>query len=254
MNKEKIDMFCPFCMKKHSVEKICKHETTIFKETNVRYMSNLFYCKETEESWEDEEMLRSNDITMKDAYRSVKGLLTSKEIIELRNQFGVSQIDLCKILGWGEKTIARYESHQVQTRAHDIVLRKIKEDPEWFLGLVKSTKEFLTEKNYRKAMKMGKRMYAKQFSVYEKKFMKCIYYLAGNGEIFHAGNKNITFLDYVKKIRRDILKAYYTRLEKGTYSYIWGAPSNNWKVQHEKELRIAIPMDNEFFDKTAPRW
>ena len=62
MNTEKIDIFCPFCMKEHSVEKICEQETTIFKETNVKYTSNFFYCKETEESWEDEEMLRSNDI------------------------------------------------------------------------------------------------------------------------------------------------------------------------------------------------
>lgn len=240
-------------MKEHSVEKICEQETTIFKETNVKYTSNFFYCKETEESWEDEEMLRSNDIAMKDAYRSMKGLLTSKEIIELRNQYDVSQTELCRILGWGEKTIARYESHQVQTKAHDIVLRKIKEDPDWFLELLRRAKDLLAEKNYQKAMVSGKRMYTKQFPIYEKKFMKYIYYLNKNGENLLAENKNITFLDYSKKIRQKILDECYSKLENDTDSYALkpSLTSNNWKVPSENKTLFDIPMKNEASSKTV---
>jgi len=35
---------------------------------------------------------------------------------------GISQSDLCLLLGWGGKTITRYESHQVQDIAHDTIL------------------------------------------------------------------------------------------------------------------------------------
>ena len=254
MNTKRINMFCPFCMKKHDVEIICEQETTIFKETTVKYTSKFFYCKETEESWEDEEMLNSNDIAMKDAYRSMKGLLTSKEIIELRNQYGVSQTDLCKILGWGEKTIARYESHQVQTKAHDIILRKIKVDSDWFIGLLENAKDLLAEKKYQKAMEMGKRMYAKQFFIYEKKFMKYIYYLTESGENLLAENKNITLLDYSKKFRQDILNEYYAQLENFTYSHVSKPifPSNNWKLPREKFL-ISIPIGNDFSSENVLR-
>ena len=40
------------------------------------------------------------------------------------------------LLGWGGKTITRYESHQVQDKAHDTILKKIDQDPEWFLSLL----------------------------------------------------------------------------------------------------------------------
>lgn len=43
---------------------------------------------------------------------------------------------LSNLLGWGEKTITRYERHQVQNMAHDAVLRKISSDPAWLLELL----------------------------------------------------------------------------------------------------------------------
>lgn len=43
---------------------------------------------------------------------------------------------------WGGagKTITRYESHQVQDKAHDTILKKIDQDPEWFLSLLNDAK------------------------------------------------------------------------------------------------------------------
>ena len=45
---------------------------------------------------------------------------------------------MSKILGWGSSTIARYEKHQVQDRVHDEMLRKVGEDPKWFIELLES--------------------------------------------------------------------------------------------------------------------
>lgn len=53
------------------------------------------------------------------------GLLTSQQIRAVRTQYDISQRDLCILLGWGEKTITRYEGHQVQDRAHDAILKKL---------------------------------------------------------------------------------------------------------------------------------
>ncbi len=68
------------------------------------------------------------------------GLLTSNEIISLREKYGVSQKDLSEILDWGKATITSYENHQVQDRAHDDILRKIDPDPEWFIEMLKRAK------------------------------------------------------------------------------------------------------------------
>ena len=90
--------------------------------------------------------MQDNDIKLKDAYRKKEDLLTSAQIGEIRAKYGISQSDLCLLLGWGGKTITRYESHQVQDRAHDTILKKIDQDPEWFLSLLNGAKENLSQR------------------------------------------------------------------------------------------------------------
>ena len=78
------------------------------------------------------------------------GLLTSRQIIAIRDQYGVSQKDFAKILGWGGATITRYENHQVQTLVHDDVLRKIHSDPKWFLEMLARSKKNISKKAFKK--------------------------------------------------------------------------------------------------------
>ena len=58
-----------------------------------------------------------------------KGLLTSDEIIAIRESYGLSQVDLARLLGWGEVTISRYETKAIQDESYDIMLRLIKDNP-----------------------------------------------------------------------------------------------------------------------------
>ena len=41
----------------------------------------------------------------------------------------MSQVDLARLLGWGEATISRYESKAIQDEAYDTMLRLIKDNP-----------------------------------------------------------------------------------------------------------------------------
>ena len=131
-------MLCQSCMEEHEVQIVTVNETNIFKNTPIEYSALYYYCECTEDFYCDEEMMINNDITMKNSYRRKKGLLTSDEIIGIRDKYGITQRDLCRLLGWGEKTITRYEGHQVQDFAHDSILRKIADDPAWFLSLLEN--------------------------------------------------------------------------------------------------------------------
>ena len=131
---------CTCCMEEHIVKTVILKEHTIFKNQNVSYDATYFYCDNANEYYMDEEQIQINDINMKDAYRKTQGLLTSKEINNIRRKYSISQSDLCALLGWGGKTITRYESHQVQDKAHDSILRKLDNDPEWFIYLLKENK------------------------------------------------------------------------------------------------------------------
>ena len=131
---------CFCCMDEHDVATVRVLETNEIKGTVVQYYAKHEYCNLADELYTPEEMISSNDIAMKDAYRKANGLLTSQEICEIRKKYMISQTDLSLVLGWGGKTITRYEGHQIQDVAHDSILRKIDDDPEWFLGLLDAGK------------------------------------------------------------------------------------------------------------------
>lgn len=151
MKKIKSELkFCIYCMEEHEVELVEIKDTEIFKDEEVNFKGTYQYCPIEDELLETEEMMRSNDLAMKDAYRKKMNLLTSEEIIKIREKYGVSQKDFSEILEWGRATITRYENHQVQDRGNDNVLRKIDSDPKWFLEMLKESKGRISDKAFNK--------------------------------------------------------------------------------------------------------
>ncbi|MBQ9155258.1 MAG: DUF4065 domain-containing protein [Eubacterium sp.] len=153
-------------MEEHGVQRIEVIETNIFKETAVEYRAEYFYCNRADDTYADELQLSLNDISMKNAYRKKKGLLTSYEIAAIRGKYNISQSDLCLLLGWGGKTITRYESHQVQDIAHDTILRKLDSDPEWFLQLLQKGRDSLSPVAYAKYADAGTAFFEKNQDKY----------------------------------------------------------------------------------------
>ncbi|MBE6122326.1 MAG: DUF4065 domain-containing protein [Erysipelotrichaceae bacterium] len=165
---ETVKMQCPCCMENHDVRKIRIEEQNTFKGMSVKYDAEYFYCDKADEMYADEEQISENDIKMKNSYRQEMDLLTSAQIIEIRMKYGISQSDLSLLLGWGGKTVTRYESHQVQDKAHDTILRKLDADPEWFLQLLKEEKESFSPASYKKYMQAGNALFEQDHDIYLK--------------------------------------------------------------------------------------
>lgn len=179
-------MLCPCCMEEHNVQKITVREKNVFKGVPVRYAAEYWYCDRTDETYADEQQIASNDIAMKNAYREKTGLLTSRQIAAIRAKYGISQSDLCLLLGWGLKTITRYESHQVQDIAHDTILRKLDCDPEWFLQLLKAEKDSLSAAAYTKYAEAAAVLFEKNYDQYLKsaimsKYVRFLHNTQANG-------------------------------------------------------------------------
>lgn len=161
-------MLCPCCMEEHDVQRITTVESNVFKGVPVVYNAEYYYCDRADEAYADEEQISSNDIAMKNSYREKVGLLTSNQIMAIRAQYSISQSDLCLLLGWGRKTITRYESHQVQDVAHDTILRKLNSDPEWFLQLLQAGKESISTAAFEKYHEEGTVLFEKKHDLYLK--------------------------------------------------------------------------------------
>jgi putative zinc finger/helix-turn-helix YgiT family protein len=166
---------CLSCMEEHAVDFVQINDKRSFKGEYVEFTSVSEYCKNSEEVTETEEMIKMNDLALKDAYRKKVKLLTSEEIKNIREKYDVSQKDFSQILEWGMATVTRYENHQVQDRAHDDILRKIKEDPKWFLDLLERSKERLSPKAYRHYSEKAREVFKQKKNQYLIDSIEAIY-------------------------------------------------------------------------------
>jgi len=166
---------CLSCMEEHEVQRVEILEENIFKGKRVQYPARYEYCSNTDEFLTYDDTLDTNDISFKNAYRKVVGLLTSDEIISIRNKYGVSQKDFSKILGWGSSTITRYENHQVQDTVHDDVLRKVGRDPKWFIELLERDRAEISNKAYEKYLNKAREIYYANSNCYLKDSIEAYY-------------------------------------------------------------------------------
>ena len=147
----RITMDCPLCDKRHEVEEKTRTTYTIIKDEEVAYVETFYFCtnvQDDENEFETGSMLNANLMNARNAYRSKKHLLTSDEIVELRENYGLTQVDLANLLGWGEATVSRYESKAIQDSSYDMMLRLVKDDPLQALELLKKNSDKFTMSKY----------------------------------------------------------------------------------------------------------
>lgn len=142
---------CPLCDSYHEVEERERVASIIIKDDEINYIENYFFCSNSDDG-ENEfttgKMENCNLLNARNSYRKKHGLLTSEDIVGIREEYGLSQIDLARLLNWGEATISRYESKAIQEDAYDNTLRMIHENPLAALELLHKNKELFTTDKY----------------------------------------------------------------------------------------------------------
>ena len=166
---------CLICMEEHDVQIVILKDTEEYKGEEVSFDATYEFCDRADEYLETEDMIKANSLAMKDAYRERAGLLTSSEIIAIRDMYGVSQKDFSEILDWGGATITRYENHQVQDRAHDDVLRMIESDPKWFIQMLRRAEGRISDKAYRKYLQVASEQFRNKRNQYLMDSIHAIY-------------------------------------------------------------------------------
>lgn len=88
-----------------------------------------------------------NDKKLVDAFKEEKELLTSNEIKEIRNKYGMTQKEYAFALGMGEISIHRLEKTFIQSDETDSLMR-LSVDPSIMLKLLKINKSRFEEDVY----------------------------------------------------------------------------------------------------------
>ncbi len=236
---------CTCCMEEHEVKTVLVREHATFKNRIVGYDAYYLYCDAVDELYMDEKQMQENDIRLKDAYREAEGLLTSAQINKIRSKYGISQSDLSILLGWGAKTITRYESHQVQDRAHDTILKKIDQDPEWFLSLLSGARNQLSQTSYQKYLNSATLLYEEDQDFYLRKAIEASYAkFQGNQQL--QGNTELCLDKVVDVIRYFASSAKITNLYKvKLMKLMWYADALSYKKRGSAITGLAyqaLPM------------
>ena len=129
--KQGEDIFCPLCGNTHQVIRKTVMATALIKGEQVPYEQETWLCDNSpsdENEFVPAQVMDENLNRARNAYRKAHGLLQSQEIVAIRKEYGLTQKELAKLLGWGEATIARYETKFIQEQAHDVILQSLRDN------------------------------------------------------------------------------------------------------------------------------
>lgn len=168
---------CIECGKEVETHIISKDEIWNVKGIEIPCNVQVRVCSECGEELIDTKLEDENIKKVYDVYREKVGLLKSTEIKKIRDKYGISQQLFSKLLGFGEKTITRYENGSIQDTCHDNLIQLMRNE-ENFKSIWQNAKNKLTyeenskiEKYFEKKLQNVKRL--NKFPNYE-------YYTAGN--------------------------------------------------------------------------
>jgi putative zinc finger/helix-turn-helix protein, YgiT family len=117
--------YCPNCDDERELREDWRRQFVVVKGEEIEFDAPVSVCRVCGEVVFDPD--RDDAVLRRayDLYRQRHGLLTSDEIVKLRERYGLSQRALARLLRWGLVTIQRYEKGVIQDRAHDEVLRSL---------------------------------------------------------------------------------------------------------------------------------
>ena len=160
MNKDYListnEMDCPVCNKVHTLEIRKRLTQAVVKEEIVDYEEVYYLCPlsdEEENEFAPAGIMDENLLRARDAYRIKKGLLTSYDIADIRNFYGLTQSDFAALLGWGDVTVTRYESKTIQDETYNNMMRMVYENPMLALEYIDKHKDRFTIEKYKKIRK-----------------------------------------------------------------------------------------------------
>lgn len=125
--------YCEKCDKDVAFNTQNEMREITFKGITFSYLHKKAICKHCKDEVFPYTLGKENYISMTDAYKKTIGLLTSKEIIDIRKKMKLSQTELANRIGCGAKNIARYESGAIQIQSIDNAIRNISNSKTYFI-------------------------------------------------------------------------------------------------------------------------
>ncbi|HCU0191106.1 TPA: type II toxin-antitoxin system MqsA family antitoxin [Citrobacter koseri] len=140
---------CPICGEGHLTMRMEMDEITYKGKT--KQITDIYYiCDHCHVEQSGAKELKNNKRTMNEFKKEVDGLLTGKEVFEIRSNLGLTQDQASLVFGGGPKAFSKYETDDViQSESMDNLIRVAAAQPAAFEFLCKRSgikrKEIVSE-------------------------------------------------------------------------------------------------------------
>ncbi len=138
-------MFCTECLSDQDVDLTIRPETITVRGEPIEVQSKAAICMNCGSEVFDSSMADEILKIAYGVYRKKHGLLSSDEIRQIRESYGLSHRALASLLGWGLVTTQRYERGLIQDEAHDAILREMRDDPSFVFAQFEKRKDEMTD-------------------------------------------------------------------------------------------------------------
>lgn len=145
---------CLFCGEEHDIEVYENLATEEIKGVKVTYFEEIHRCSVDDEYFYPKKIINKNLLAAIDTYKKEKNLLTSREIMEIRKNYKLTQEEFSRILGLGDITINRYETKLIQDETYDEKMREFSENPLYALEELEKHRLNFNEERYNEIKKM----------------------------------------------------------------------------------------------------
>jgi len=135
---------CPNCEKITDLENFKIKETLRVRGEPINVDVEYNKCSECNKEFEEP---RSKNDPLEKAYREYRSkhnMIQPEDILKLRKSHGLTQRELCKLIGLRGATLSRYENGALQDKTHDRLLQLLK-NPENLQSLILKNGEFLAD-------------------------------------------------------------------------------------------------------------
>lgn len=144
-------MYCPICDREvESVVRVVS-ETYPVKGEEVTIDAHVRFCVHCDEELWDEELDAQNLLDAFAAYRRKHSLLQPAEIRATREKYGLSQTAFARVLGFGDKTITRYENGSIADAAQKNLIY-LAQEPRNFKTLLEKNQDRISPADYEAAV------------------------------------------------------------------------------------------------------
>ncbi|MBQ2446477.1 MAG: type II toxin-antitoxin system MqsA family antitoxin [Oscillospiraceae bacterium] len=150
-------MYCPKCECDNESEVRIVSETYPVKGEDITIEAQVRFCRCCGNDIWDEELDSKNLKKAFGEYSRKHGLLQPEEIRSIREKYGISQVVFARILGFGDKTITRYENGSIPDATHNNLIYLVG-SPQIFSDLLNMRKNAITDIEYATAVKGLKKL------------------------------------------------------------------------------------------------